>query len=320
MQQMSRKEIGLVFMVEPGHYEWPAILLASSLMAFAQDKVRLYAYCRAHLIEHLHKDTIAFFEKYGIELRPITPEFAVIYPQGNKLYACADKRAEAATILFDTDMFQLRPFLLSEAFRAGCISGRPTGDWMWGKTVEEWALAYQSVGLDMPHKRMARPSGSYVAPTISAGFVAYDHPDFGQIWTDVALEIEQRRLAKGVYPTLDQISLPVAAVKADLGIHMLDVGWNKAGAIKPQALRETICYHYQHAKTLLDLPVKWMADKLLKDFAGFDTCEDLIDFYACESAQPDDVLHNKGFREKVILPQRDVDERHDTSRPSGPKS
>ena len=69
MQQMSRKEIGLVFMVEPGHYERPAILLASSLMAFAQDKVRLYAYCRAHLIEHLHKDTIAFFEKYGIESR-----------------------------------------------------------------------------------------------------------------------------------------------------------------------------------------------------------------------------------------------------------
>ena len=47
----DKAELACVFMIEPGHYEWPAILLAFSLMAFAADDVALHTYCRSHLID-----------------------------------------------------------------------------------------------------------------------------------------------------------------------------------------------------------------------------------------------------------------------------
>ena len=307
----DKAELACVFMVEPGHYEWPAMLLASSLMAFAADDVALHAYCRSHLIDQLHPETLRFFERNGVQLAPISPEFEVPYPQGNKLYACAASRAAPATILFDTDMFMLQPAFLGDALRVGTVSGRPTGDWMWGKTVDAWRAAYASVDMELPRGRLARPSGSYVAPSMSAGFVAHHGDQFGKIWRDTALAIEARRLAKGIYPTLDQISLPVATHLAGLKMNMIDVKWNKAGAIKPQALRNVICYHYQKAQTLLELPIKWVADELLRDFTEFDGLESMIAFYDVHSAKPADVIHNAGFQRAVIAKQRAVDIPHE---------
>ena len=294
-------------MVEPGHYEWPAVLLAASLRAFALDDIRLYGYCRAELIDQLHPRTLAFFDRNGVTLRPITPGFEVPYPQGNKLYACADPRPEQATMLFDTDMFMLQPARLSETLVPGCVSGRPTGSWMWGTQPQDWEPAYASVGLPLPRTRMARPDQSFTCPSISAGFVAYDDPEFGAIWRDVALVIEHKRLARGIYPTLDQISLPVAAELIGLRLNMIDLKWNKAGQISPQAIREVISYHYQKAETLLKLPVKWLADRLLTEFSDFRNLEDLLDFYGREAARPAAVIHNDGWKDAVLARQKAAD-------------
>jgi len=104
--------------------------------------------------------------------------------------------------------------------------------------------------------------------------------------------------------------LPVAIHKAGLKINMIDVIWNKAGPIKPQALRNVICYHYQKAQTLLDLPIKWLADELLRDFSDFETTEELIAFYEENAERPSDVLHNAGFQDAVLAEQRKVDAPH----------
>ena len=103
-------------------------LLASSLVAFAADDVALHTYCRSHLIDQFHPETLRFFERHGVQLTPIWPKFEVPYPQGNKLYACAATRAAPAIILFDTDMFMLQHAFLGDALRVGAVSGRPTGD------------------------------------------------------------------------------------------------------------------------------------------------------------------------------------------------
>ena len=311
MTQLSATApIAAVFMVEPGAYEWPAILLVASLRAFASDDVRLYAYCRDSLIDQLHPDTLAFLEAQQVTLRPISPAFAVIYPQGNKLYACADPRPEAATVLFDTDMFMLQPAMLSRTLVAGAVSGRPTGNWMWGKTPQDWEPAYASVDLPLPHRRMSRPDESFTLPSMSAGYVAYTEPAFGRIWRDTALTIEARRLARGIYPTLDQISLPVAAELLGLHLNMIEVGWNKAGRITPQAIRDVIFYHYQKAQTLLDLPVKWLADRLLAEYSRWPNVEALLSFYEAEAARPPSVVNNAGWRDVVLAEQRGVDISH----------
>ena len=298
--------VAAVFMVEPGHYEWPAILLAASLRAFSQDELHLHAYCRATLIDQLRPETRATLEALGTTLAPIEPGFQVIYPQGNKLYACAAPRSAPATVLFDSDMFLLRPALLSETLREGCVSGRPTGNWMWGVTPQDWTPAYESVGLALPPARMARPDGSYTAPSVSAGYVAYLEPDFGALWRDTALTIEAKGLARGIYPTLDQISLPVAVRRAGLRLNMIDVKWNKAGKITPQALQNVVAYHYQTAETLLELPLLWLADRLIAEFTRWDSTRAMIAFYDANAARPDTVVHNAGWRETVLKPQRRV--------------
>ena len=306
----AQTPIAAVFMVEPGAYEWPAVLLVASLRAFANDDIRLYAYCRASLIDQLHPATLAFFRDNDVTLDEIDPAFEVIYPQGNKLYACAAPRAEQATILFDTDMFMLQPALLSQTLVPGAVSGRPTGNWMWGNTPQDWVPAYESVGLPLPRNRMSRPDQSFTMPSISAGYVAYMGHRFGEVWRDTALAIERRRLARGIYPTLDQISLPVAVERAGMRLNMIDVKWNKAGRIGDQAIRQIIFYHYQKADTLLKLPVKWLADRLLHEFTRWDTVEALLDFYDREAARPDTVVNNAGWREAVQAGQRDVDISH----------
>ncbi|MCF7698166.1 hypothetical protein [Loktanella sp. M215] len=306
----AQMPIAAVFMVEPGAYEWPAVLLAASLRAFAGDDIRLYGYCRAALIDQLHPATLAFFKANGVTLDEIDPGFEVIYPQGNKLYACAAPRAEPATILFDTDMFMLQPALLSETLVPGAVSGRPTGNWMWGNTPQDWVPAYESVGLSLPRGRMSRPDQSFTMPSISAGYVTYMGSHFGELWRDTALAIERRRLARGIYPTLDQISLPVAVERAGLRLNMIDVKWNKAGKISDQAIRQVVCYHYQKADTLLKLPVKWLADRLLHEYSQWHTVEALLAFYDKEAARPDTVINNAGWRDAVQAGQREVDISH----------
>lgn len=306
----QRSDIAVVFMVEPGHYEWPAFLLAASLRAFSYENISLYAYCRAHLIEQLHPETLRFFDKMGVKLAPITPEFEVIYPQGNKLYACAAQRPEPATVLLDTDMFFLRPFMMSDTIFDRCVTGRPTGSWMWGKTVEDWAPAYASVGLETPSLRMVRPNGQYVPPSVSAGYVGYCAPDFGKAWVDVALEIERKRLARGIYPTLDQISLPVATFEQDLNLRMIEGTWNFATKNFDHPLQQVIGYHYQKADWLKQTQVIALADTLIEEFTIFENFDVLVEYYEHEANRPTDVIHNEGFWDTVIAPQRKVDIKH----------
>ncbi|SEN77102.1 hypothetical protein SAMN04488003_13416 [Loktanella fryxellensis] len=302
--------VAAVFMVEPGAYEWPAILLAASLRAFANDDVRVYAYCRAELIDQLHPATLAFCAANGVTLDEIHPAFEVVYPQGNKLFACAAPRPEPATVLFDTDMFMLQPALLSDTLQPGTVAGRPTGNWMWGRTPQDWAPAYESVGLPLPRLRMSRPDQTFTMPSMSAGYVAYMDSTFADLWCDTAIKIERRRLAKGIYPTLDQISLPIAAQRAGLRLNLIDVRWNKAGKITDQAIRQVIFYHYQKADTLLALPVKWLADRLLQEFSQWSSVEDLLAFYDREAARPATVIHNTGWRNVVEAGQLAVDIPH----------
>lgn len=315
LQSSSEDSVAAIFMAEPGDYEVMALLLAASIRAFSYEKTAIYAYCRDHLIDQLHPKTLAFFKDNDVHLEPITPKYAVPYPHGNKMYACAAKRPERGTVLLDTDMFFLQPCFLSDAIRTGCVSGRRTSDWMWGKTVQEWEAAYKSVGLDVPKHRLARKSGSYVMPTISAGLVAYEEPDFGEIWLDVALEIERKRLAKGIYPTLDQISLPVATYKAGLKLNMIDRKWNRAGeGIGPAAVENIIAYHYQTLPRLGKTPILWLANKLMEDFSEFDDLPDAADFYATEGNRPADVLKNDGAQSAVIAKQLEVDKAHNPNK------
>ncbi len=306
--------VATVFMTEPGSYEVMGILLAASLRAFSYEPTSIYTYCRAHLIDQLHPKTLEIFDELDVKLAPISPEFDAPYPQGNKLYACAEKRPERKTVLLDTDMLFLQPCLLSDTIKPGCVSGRRTSDWMWGKTVDEWKAAYASVGVEAPKHRLARQSGSYVMPTISAGFVAYDDPKFASTWLDTALQLEKNREISGIYPTLDQISLPIACYRAGFVLNLIDRKWNRAGGnLGPAAVENINAYHYQTLRKLPESPVFWLANELIADFTDFEDLPDAAQFYSDEGNWPSDVLKNPGATTSIHAPQLAVDVRHNSN-------
>lgn len=222
-------DIGVVLMCEPAAYEWQAILLVSSLLSFAGPRTSIYAYCRRAIADQIHPRTREFFDRHGVGFEVIDPEFRVNYPQGNKLFACAMPRAEARTVFVDTDVMLMRPTALEEAFLRHCVCGRKTGAWMWGKTPEAWAPAYAAVGLPLPPRRMPQAYDGevrHVPPSLNAGVVFYDDPRFSSAWLSVAKRIEADATVKEIFPTLDQIALPVAAASLDLDLRFLDPTWN----------------------------------------------------------------------------------------------
>ena len=130
------KDIGIVMMIEPGRYEAYSVLLISSLLALVYDTIGIYGYCRRSLIDDIHPATWDFLKRHNVSLDPIEPEFEVPYPQGNKLYACAAPRNATATVLMDTDIMIVCQTSLSDIIFPGYVSGRMTGAWMWGGSVE----------------------------------------------------------------------------------------------------------------------------------------------------------------------------------------
>lgn len=117
--------------------------------------------------------------------------------------------------------------------------------------------------------------------TFEEADLAYENPEFGQIWPDVASEIERKRLAKGIYPTLDQISLPVATYKAGMKLNMIDRKWNRAGeGIGATAVKNITAYRYQTLPCLEDKPIFGLANQLMEDLSEFDSLTDPKQFYA----------------------------------------
>ncbi|MEO0388678.1 MAG: hypothetical protein AAF281_14340 [Pseudomonadota bacterium] len=289
--------VAVVMMCEPAAYEWQAVLLTSSLLSYGYGSLTLYAYCRRSLAHALHPRTRAFFDRHGVHFDVIDPAFRVNYPQGNKLFAAAMPRPQRKTVFIDTDVMLTQPTLLAEAFFPGAVSGRPTARWMWGDTAQAWAPAYRAAGLPVTPRRMpqiGQGTTRYVPPSLNAGFVAWDEGAFSTAWRDVAQKIEADPSIADIFPTLDQIALPIAAETCGLGLRFLDKSWNASAEFARTRPAQVRVLHYQNLAALRASGAVALADQFLRDHAGFDSLADLVGFYAENGQKPPQVKNAPG--------------------------
>ncbi|MEM6609593.1 MAG: hypothetical protein AAF689_13535 [Pseudomonadota bacterium] len=283
----STEKIAVVALCEPGEFEWQAVLLMSSVLAFLQDEILPLVYCRRALLPLIHSRTRAFFDDHGIAFHPIDPDFKENYPEGNKLYACAMPRDVSRTLFLDTDLMVVQPTNAQEIFRPAHVSGRVTSDWMWGRTADAWRPVYADFGLRVPRMRLLRKRGEEMALvplSLNAGVVAFEDARFGKLWLETALRIESGGLVADPYPTLDQIALPIAAARAEMPLHLLDPIWNAPDRMMQRRPGAVKFFHYRRLKFLLPSPAQAIANVLIREFTAFDSLAEMVAFYEDQGA------------------------------------
>lgn len=158
---------------------------------------------------------------FNVEIREI-PEPAETwrapYPHGNKILAAAEPRETRHSVFLDSDMFAVKPLLLTDLPTEMEVSVVPEGVIGWGEDLTRWERVYAHFDLPVPEERirMLRGARRMSPPYFNAGFVAFREDDridgksFGALWRETASEIDWKVSVGGKRPWLDQISLPVA--------------------------------------------------------------------------------------------------------------
>jgi len=294
----SQEPIAVVIMCEPGVYEWMTLLLVSSLRHFVQDEISIYAYCRRSLSAQLLETTKQFLQSNGVILDYIDPTYRVNYPHGNKVFACAMRRKEKKTVFVDTDTMVVNNFALKDGFVTGSISGRRTGPDMWGKTVEEWDLAYKAANVEMGSQRIEKHVDGgkvMVPPSFNAGVVFFEGEAFAEKWLDVTRQINACQSVPDIFPFLDQIALPIAAKSINLKLNFLSEKWNTGPATYEKDGGGTNIYHYHFVKKIYETSALKIADLVVPKFTQFESFRDMHDFYENSGNKPDTVRGSPGY-------------------------
>lgn len=258
----------IIFMVEPGYVEWQAILLSCSIREHKKCEGKITGYCREEKMGDLKRETVQLLKKFNIDIVPITNPFSPAYPQGNKVAACLQHKNDGPTLFLDTDMMIMRDVYFSEAFSENSVSmAKATATWNAGEDhLSHWETAYRACGVE-PALSLAK--GGRVTDYYNAGFVLYDGAtSFSENWMECCLTIDGLDVPNR-RPWLDQIALPIAARKSELGINALDRKWNRALNNDVPLKDNAIVVHYHTHRPLRRHGCNEYANVLLKKYTTF---------------------------------------------------
>lgn len=272
------------FIVQPPDYEVMACYLTASLREQFGDTVKAVGYCPAGLIDSIHADVRKALDKMGCELRSFETEgrFDPAYPHGNKILATLEPRDTEFSCFMDSDVLCLRPNVVDNIVKAGCVSLTPAASMNWAKQTI-WETVYATVGLDMPEERfrlMKQKKGKERMPYFSSGLFSFpeqhrtaEGKSFPQVWMETAQMIDANPDVPNRRPYLDQISLPLAIRRAGLEWNILPdtqhyiLGGNARGEPLPQD-REIYTVHYRRWPVLKEIGLNGLAKQLLQRHAG----------------------------------------------------
>ena len=148
-------KLTVFFIVEPPEYEVMACFLAASLRQQFGDQVALVGYCPDIKLNEVSPDVKAVLAKMNCELRSFKVEgrFNPPYPHGNKILATLEPRDTEFSAFFDSDILCLRPNLVDNIIKEGCVSLTPAASMIWGNS-ESWQLIYDICGMEIPDDRI----------------------------------------------------------------------------------------------------------------------------------------------------------------------
>lgn len=280
---MSPK-LTVFFIVEPPEYEVMACFLAASLREQFGTQVALVGYCPDTKIDQVSTNVKEILRRVDCDLRTFKVEgrFDPPYPHGNKILATMEPRDTEFSAFFDSDILCLRPNMVTNILKDGCVSLTPAASMIWGK-AETWTLIYKICGMEIPEDRikLMRQKGERERiPYFSSGLFSFpekhrtsDGKSFPQVWMEVAQQLDAHPDVPGKRPYLDQISLPLAIQRAGLQWNILPeeqhfiLGGKLRGDALPEG-REIFTVHYRIMKVLKETGLTQYARKMLKRHAG----------------------------------------------------
>jgi len=251
-----------VFVCRRGPLEARAVLLAASLRRFlpASLGVDLVAALPTPETRFGCPDeaTLRTLDELGVREAPVSNRIADDYPPGFKFDCLGVPTRAPTTILLDSDNLMLRsPDDDELAALERDVAAVPAS--LAHASEPEWKRIYARCGLPLPAVDMRLlQSADPSRPYFNTGLVASRQASrLAAAWTEVALRIDgDPQLPPAVRrPWLDQLALPVAAVREGWRITQLDPAWNHPSWAWPRPEgRLPVLYHYQ-------LPERFLEDR-----------------------------------------------------------
>lgn len=271
------------FIVEPPEYQVMACYLAASLRANYGDTVALVGYCPVQKLDLVHSQVKQALANLNCDLRGMVTEgrFDPPYPHGNKILATLEPRDTEFSCFMDSDILTLRPSLVDNLVKKGCVSLTPAASMGWGKQ-SVWPAIYAAGDMPMPSERirlMKQTKGNGRMPYFSSGLFSFpeqyrtaEGKSFPQVWMDVAQTLDAADLP-AKRPYLDQMSLPLAIRKSGLTWNLLPdeqhfiLGGKARGEPLPKD-RDIYAVHYRQWPLIKELGLSAYAKQVLATHAG----------------------------------------------------
>lgn len=271
------------FFMEPPNYEVMACHLAASARLHFGQTVTLIAYCPNHKLADLSDDSREVMRRLHCDIRGFEAEARFIpdYPHGNKILAALEPRETRYGAFLDSDMLFIKDSDWREFCAEGAVGVVPSTSMRW-TDQSIWPRLYGEFGLEPPTDRirLTRDQREDVLPYFNAGLIVMDEmhrgpngKSFAEVWMETARQIDACEDINNKRPYLDQMSLPVAILRAGLRWNILDEKFNYSiGGIlrgKPVPQDKDIrLLHYRRGKILEECGMRPHARHALATQAG----------------------------------------------------
>ena len=285
---MNSSDTSIIFIVDPPKLVPEGIILISSIRRHLGD-VDVVCYVPRHKQKLLPPQFVSFAACHGVQIDYIDPDdrFSPVYPHGNKLLAAMQPRATAKTLFLDTDTVIWDGFDIDSLITEGRLSAAPEGRRTWGKPKfgEDWWAIYRKFGHELSEAQVkfAR-TGKLSPPYFNAGVVGFPNHvegselNFGKLWLETAIAIDQDDTIPKRRPWVDQISLPIAMTLAGWTFEALSIEWNlslsrhsndPAKEIEEMDSKEPYILHYHDLEFLKDTRYDGYLDSLVSEYTIF---------------------------------------------------
>lgn len=244
-----------VFICQGGPLEIKALLLAASLAR--------HMHCNGEIVVAIPSPpeiwkqpssiTLDTLEMMGARFVPIFNNVNNDYPIGNKVSCLSIETTADKTVFLDSDILCMRSFFHENRFHSP-VSLRPAGAKTWGGGANDWQDVYDLFDIETPSTRiMTTVTLEESMPYFNAGVIFADtDAGLGRMWTESCRLIDANPEVKDKRPWLDQIALPIAIMRMNLGIDELDNSYNHPGILSTnQADRPPLFLHYHQPSLIL---------------------------------------------------------------------
>lgn len=271
------------FIMEPPNYEVMACHLAASARLHFGQSVDLVAYCPNHKLAQLSDDGCEVMRRLRCDIRGFeaVDRFLPEYPHGNKILAALEPRDTRYSAFLDSDMLFIKDTDWHDLCAEGMVGVVASTSMRW-TDQSIWPRLYGEFGMDVPEERirMTRDTRAEVAPYFNAGLIVIDEAhrsadgkSFADIWMETARRIDASVEIDHKRPYLDQMSLPIAILRAGARWNILDEKYNYSiGGIlrgKPVPQDQDIrLLHYRRGQILEECGMRPHARHALATQAG----------------------------------------------------